>query len=125
MVGLWVLYGVGIVAGIGMPLVLGARDRRVESSTARVGLEPFGSDLAALAMLSGGPGRVVDAVLTDLVERELVIADSNSLTAALEPDAGANELTMTEAVVMARFAMPVPRASGRYAGMPARSLSRS
>jgi len=97
-VGLWVLYGSGIVAGIGIPVAALIGERRVGTDAVRAGLESFGSSLPALAMLSGGPGRVVDAVLTDLVEREVVVADAGVLSVALDP--GAEGFTMAELLVI-------------------------
>jgi uncharacterized protein (TIGR04222 family) len=98
MVGLWVMYGFGIVAGLGSSLATLIGERRIGPDAVRARLELFGSSLPAMAMLSGGPGRVVDAVLTDLVEREVVVADAGVLTVA--PDSGAEGFTVAETLVI-------------------------
>ncbi|MFJ9842384.1 hypothetical protein ACIRYZ_18250 [Kitasatospora sp. NPDC101155] len=67
--GLWALYGMVILGGIAVPLGLAHAERHISAERVRATLD--GTDLtpALLGMLAGGPGRVVDAVIADLVER--------------------------------------------------------
>jgi uncharacterized protein (TIGR04222 family) len=95
MVALWVVYGLGVLAGIGIPVAALIGERRIGQTAA---LLPFESNLPALAMLTGGPGRVVDAVLTDLVERGVVIADAGTFTA--DSAIPADGFTTTETLVI-------------------------
>lgn len=84
MLGLWVLYGLAVVAGIATPVALLARDRRLGAPQAREALEGIGLDARILGMLGGGPGRMVDVIVTDLVERGVVVADNGSLTVSAD-----------------------------------------
>lgn len=72
------LYGLAVLTGAAVPVVLLWRDREV-GAVGSVALDP-----QAVAMLSGGPGRVVDAIVTDLVERGVVLAERGMLTVAPE-----------------------------------------
>jgi len=82
--GLWLLYVLAVVAGFATPVILLARDRNVDAQQARAALAPVRQDARALGMLDGGPGRMVDVIVTDLVERGVVVADNGSL--AVSPD---------------------------------------
>jgi uncharacterized protein (TIGR04222 family) len=84
MLGLWILYGLAVLVGIATPVALLARDSLLGSRQASEALERIELDTHTLGMLSGGPGRMVDAIVTDLVERGVVLADNGSL--AVSPD---------------------------------------
>jgi uncharacterized protein (TIGR04222 family) len=71
---LWIVYGIGAISGVVIPLVVRAQDRRVQAPS-QVELAP-----QELGMLMGGPGRMVDTVVTDLIERDLVKAAGGKLT---------------------------------------------
>ena len=94
MLGLWIFYGLVVVAGIATPMALQARDRRIDAQQNREAIEGIAQDVHTLGMLSGGPGRMVDAIVTDLVERGVVVAENGSL--AVSPGHTDQDLGMRE-----------------------------
>jgi uncharacterized protein (TIGR04222 family) len=89
--GLWILYGISVLVGVAVPLVLIVRDRRIDDDQVTAALAHLDRDPKTLGMLSGGPGRMVDAMVTDLVERGAAQADGGKLTIPPETEA---QLTM-------------------------------
>lgn len=86
MLGLWILYGLAVLIGIAVPLTLIVRDRLVDGARMDEAIGQLDQDPKTLGMLSGGPGRMVDAMVTDLVERGLAQADNGKLTLTAETE---------------------------------------
>ncbi|MEV4319514.1 hypothetical protein [Actinocrispum sp. NPDC049592] len=90
---LWILYGVAALLGIAWPLAALIADARIRPERlATVDLEP---EPRLLGMLGGGPGRLVDATVMDLVDRGIVTARGGTLTAT-----GTGDLDLTSASVL-------------------------
>jgi uncharacterized protein (TIGR04222 family) len=90
---LWILYGVAALLGTAWPLAVLVVDARIRPERlAAVDLEP---EPRLLGMLGGGPGRLVDATVTDLVDRGIVTARGGALTAT-----GTGDLDLTDASVL-------------------------
>lgn len=97
MIGLWVLYGLAAIVGIATPVVLRLRERRLPDDEVRRALSDLDRSPAALGMLAGGPARMVDAIVTDLVGRGVVTADAGRLSSRQEDATG---LTTREIAVI-------------------------
>jgi uncharacterized protein (TIGR04222 family) len=81
---LWILYGVAALLGTAWPLAALIADARIRPERlATVDLEP---EPRLLGMLGGGPGRLVDATVMDLVDRGVVTARGGALTATATQD---------------------------------------
>ena len=92
---LWILYGVAALLGTAWPLAVRIVDARIPPERlAAVDLEP---EPRLLGMLGGGPGRLVDATVTDLVDRGIVTARAGTLTAT---GTGTGDLDLTDASVL-------------------------
>ncbi|GAA2152438.1 hypothetical protein GCM10009760_49010 [Kitasatospora kazusensis] len=67
--GLWTLYGMVVLGGITVPSGLAQAERHISAERVRAALGGTDRTPALRGMLAGGPGRVVDALATGLVER--------------------------------------------------------
>ncbi|QKV73792.1 hypothetical protein [Amycolatopsis sp. Hca4] len=92
---LCILYGVAALLGIAWPLAALVADARIRPERLpTVDLEP---EPRLLGMLGGGPGRLVDATVMDLVDRSIVTARGGALTAT---GTGTGDLDLTSASVL-------------------------
>jgi uncharacterized protein (TIGR04222 family) len=88
MVALWVVYALAALAGIATPIVLRARERRIDPAVVRDTLARLDPAPAEMGMLAGGPARMVDAIVVDLVERGAATAEDGVLSVPREDVAG-------------------------------------
>ncbi|WP_370964636.1 hypothetical protein [Amycolatopsis sp. cg9] len=90
---LCILYGVAALLGIAWPLAALIADARIRPERlATVDLDP---EPRLLGVLGGGPGRLVDATVMELVDRGIVTARGGALTAT-----GTGDLDLTGASVL-------------------------
>jgi uncharacterized protein (TIGR04222 family) len=92
------VYLAATVTGFVVPFVLRWRDRRFDEERVRTTLSEIGRRPRVLGMLSGGPERMVDAVVTELVECGVVQANDGILTADLPEQLDPIETGVADAV---------------------------
>jgi uncharacterized protein (TIGR04222 family) len=97
---LWILYGLTALLGIVWPVSVLVADTRISPDQVTRALADITQAPWILGMFAGGPGRMVDAIVTDLVDRGFVTAQDG----ALATREGLGNPTMADGVVMAAVA---------------------